>query len=180
MEQISTNLIRAIKKGNQKAFKTLFLEYQDPIYAYALKFLKSRELAEELVQEVFMRVWKYREKLDEQGQINAYLYTIARNRIYQQLKNATRDKALRAALFARDQGAEPVLETEFDHQELLEVYTRAVEMLPAQRKKVFQMSRNEQLTHEEIAHMLDISKNTVKDQVSKASRFIRKYILIHQ
>lgn len=180
MEQIWRKVILQIKQGNQRAFKALYLEYQNPIFAYALKFLKSRELAEELVQEVFMRVWKYRDKLDEDGQVSAYLYKIARNSIYEQLKKATRDKELRMALFSGGQEAEMIIETEYSHRELLEVYTRAIDLLPTQRKKVFQMSRDDHMSHEEIAQILDISKNTVKDQVTKASRFIRKYILIHQ
>lgn len=180
MEHFSAKLILLIKQGDQQAFKALYLQFKNPIYAYALKFFKSRELAEELVQEVFMRIWKYRDKLDEQGNISAYLYQIARNSIYEQLKKASRDKELRVTLFSQGSESGMIIETEYTHKELLEVYTRAVDLLPRQRKKVFQMSRNDNLSHEEIAQILDISKNTVKDQVTKASRFIRKYILIHQ
>lgn len=179
MEQLLIILIQRIKKGDQQAFKALYLQFQNPIYAYALRFLKSKELAEELVQEVFMRVWKYRESLDEQGQISAYLYKIAQHSIYSQLKKASREKELRETLFSvREEISD--IESEQSHNALLEVYARAVELLPERRKKVFEMSRNDNLSHEEIARVLDISKNTVKDQVTKASSFIRKYILIHQ
>ncbi len=181
MEHFSTDLLTEIKRGNQLAFKKLYDEYQHKIYAYALRYLKSKALAEELVQEVFLKVWNHRGKLDIDKNIAAYLYKIAQNTIYQQLKVAARDKELRATLFFQDSDQQPdVLEADLFHKELLQVYAEAVNLLPTQRKKVFQMSRNDDLSHEEIAQLLDISKNTVKDQVVKASRFIRKYILINQ
>ncbi len=173
----SSEVTNEIKKGNQEVFKCFFDYYKNDIYTYAFRFLKEKELAEETVQEVFIKVWTNRALLDSSKCLKAFLYTIARNHIFNQLKTLAHQKKLRGHFSERDPGKNEPVEEFIFHKELEFAYEKAISLLPTQRKRIFQMSRNDELSHFEIARELNISKNTVKDQIVKASRFVRDYII---
>lgn len=169
----------AIREGNQAAFKELYDNLKHRIYTYAYRFFRSSELAEETVQDVFMQVWKYRERIDPEKSINAYIYRIAQNSIYNKLKEvAQQDKYLNHVFYSYV-GSYNDVEELVTYKELYGIYEEAINKLPPQRQLIFRMSRMDFLSHDEIAEQLAISKNTVKDQIVKSLKFIKQYMHTH-
>lgn len=176
---ITTNweaVARGIALGDTGAFRQCFDVLHQDIYRYAFAYLRSRELAEDIVQDVFAKLWAHRYTVDSSQHLRAYVYQIARNTIFNQLKRATYDQRMRDTVFFRQQTQHNEVEEGYFHEELNGLYLEAVAKLPPQRQLVFTLSRNEGMTHDEIAQQLTISRNTVKDQIVKASHFIRHYI----
>jgi len=171
--------IIAIRKGDSKAFKELYDAMKHQIYAYAYRFFRSKELAEEMVQDVFMQVWKYRERIDPEQNSKAYIYQIARNRIYNRLKEFAQQEKYLNHIFYNHVASYNDVEDLMTYKELYEIYEVAISKLPPQRQLIFKLSRVEFLSHEEIADQLCLSKNTVKDQIVKSLKFIKQYMHTH-
>ncbi|WKN31499.1 RNA polymerase sigma-70 factor [Porifericola rhodea] len=172
-------LILSISLGDHHAFRVLFDKYRDVLFGYSFKFTKSKELSEEALQEVFMKVWQNRESLNPNLSIKSYLFTSIKNYTYNTLRNAAYDHKLKEQIFYRYMHAYNNTEDLLEYQELQAFKDKAVESLPPRRKLIFQMSRVEGLSHEEIAVKLGISPHTVKDQMVKALKSIKKYLQVH-
>ncbi|WP_257666042.1 RNA polymerase sigma-70 factor [Parapedobacter tibetensis] len=165
-----------ISNGDIVAFRQCFDSLRQDIYRYAMAYFRSCELAEDTVQDVFTTLWANRQSIDVDLNLKAYIYRIARNIIFNQLKRATYDQRMRNIIFQGVCAAGNEIEEGYFYEELNGLYQEAIDKLPPQRQLVFTMSRNEGVSHDEIAQRLALSKNTVKDQIVKASRFIRNYI----
>lgn len=170
-------IARGIALGDTDVFRQCFDLLHQDIYRYAFAYFRTPELAEDTVQDVFAKLWAHRHAIDTEKCIRAYIYRIARNTIFNQLKRATYDQRMRNMVFHnRQQAAHNEVEESFLYGELNDLYQEAIKKLPPQRQLVFTLSRSEGMSHEEIAEQLTISRNTVKDQIVKASHFIRHYI----
>lgn len=171
------SLLSQVAEGNEGAFTQLFHRYHHKLGAYIYQLTSSRELAEEVVLDVFMKVWNDREALKEVEHFSAWLYRISRNHAL----NARRDNLRR---LLREKEAERNLsgETEDDflaREEQFHLIEQAINQLPPQQKKVFIMSRYQRLKYEEIAREMNISRETVKSYLQVAHTSIRKFILGH-
>ena len=168
-------LVALVAQGDEGAFRQIFDLYRDKLYAYSLKFTKSKVSAEEIVQEVFIKIWENKARLNPELSFRAYLYKITQNQVFDYLKKAANDITFRKAMIRwvdsyADRVEDGVIMAEYE-----EVVRQAVEQLPPQRKLIFQLSRDHYMSHEEIATQLGISKNTVKVQIVKAGKFIKEY-----
>lgn len=161
------------------AFKALFDQYKDDVFGYALRFFRSRELSEELVQDVFMKLWLNWESIDGDKNIKSYIFTIAKHTIYNKLKSFVVQQTYLNDVFYNYSIESNAVEELVHYKELKGIYDQAVEKLPSQRQRIFRLSREENLSHEEIAEQLHISKNTVKDQMVKSLKFIRHYLEVN-
>lgn len=168
-----------IREGNAAAFRDLFYAVKDPLFGYACKLCKSPELAEEVVQEVFMKLWINRLQLKEELSIKSYLYTATKHTVFNLLKKAALDENLRQAIFYRQPASLNTTEEAIALAELQRWNNQVLEQLPPQRRLIYSMSRIDGLSHEEIASKLGLSRNTVKDQITKASRFLREQFHTH-
>lgn len=169
-------LLIKLKNGDATAFEEIYNQYRSKIYTYALKLSKSTVVAEEIVQEVFIKIWQKREQLNPELHFGAYLKKITLNHVLNHLKKVAREKTLQDELFnylslIRNNAEDSLLE-----KELLKTYEEAIAQLPPQKKIIYQLSRNEELSHDEIAKKLNISKNTVKNHMVEATKFIRNYV----
>jgi RNA polymerase sigma-70 factor (family 1) len=169
-------LLVGVQQGDKLAFKALYESLKGNIYSYAYRFFRSSDMAEETVQNVFMQVWKHRNSIDPDKSVKAYIYRIARNSVYNQLKQAAHHENYKVHLFYRASQVHNEVEEAVSYKQLLNLYEEAINKLPPQRKLIFRMSRIDFLSHEEIAGRLDISKSTVKDQIVKALRSIKQYL----
>lgn len=133
-------------------------------------------LAEEVAQDVFMNVWINRKKFSSINDPEAYLFTIAYNSIYNQLKKISREDHLLTALVEAVQEIQYTTDEQILARESESLINKAVEELPPQRRIIFQLSRHQGLSHDEIAQQLNISRHTVKNQLVEALRFIRKQL----
>ncbi len=179
MDPQENKLTIAIRNGDAKAFSHLFDRHKDVLYSYALKVTRSRDLAEEAVQETFLRLWLNREKLDPGRPIQGYLFRIARNYVFNILKRAVYDERLKTHIFYNYPAWEPGADEHLILSELQLAKENAISCLPPRRQLIFRMSRKEGLSHQEIAEKLGISPNTVKDQIVKATQTIKEYLRSH-
>jgi RNA polymerase sigma-70 factor (family 1) len=136
------------------------------------------ELAEDLVHEVFMKVWTLRETLAIRSSLSAYLYRASRNHAINMLERIAADRELRQAVIRR---LEAVLEEDLSEAARLQRYeellNQSLEAMPPQRRRVYELCRRQGLSYDEAAAELGLSRNTVKDHMAKALRFLRKDLL---
>lgn len=161
------------------AFKQLYDRYKNRIYGYALTITHSTHAAEEITQELFIKLWTNRESLDNIDNIEHYIFTMARNRTLNYLRKAAND----AQLLAHLRGAMVFANNEVEDYVIIDDYKaiveKAINQLSPQRRMVFRLSRYEGLKMEEIAQQLHLSRNTVKNHLAAALRFIRTYLARH-
>ena len=169
-----SKLVKELKNGNILAFNSLFEEYSNRLYYFALNYMKNEAEAEELVQEVFTRIWETRSNLKEELSFNSYLFTIAFNII----KKHFRRKSQTTEYFREYVYSDLDLQTtqQLDYNSLRTYLNEVVEQLPEKRRKIFQMSRFEGLNTKEIAKELNISTKTVENQLTDALKFVRTKI----
>ena len=168
-------LLEQLKGGNEKAFTQLFDHFRGTVYGVALKFLKSRVLAEEIVQDVFMKLWLKRGELGTVKQLDAYLFVMARNFIFDRIKKMAYESAGQASLSKNESSADDTEYLVRQHQ-CQQLLLEAIELLPPQQKQVYNLAKTEGLSHEMIAEKMNISKHTVKKHMAMALQAIRKYL----
>ena len=181
-EQDSYNdvlLVGELKASNQKAFRALFDKYYQDIYGYSISLLKNKELAEENVQEVFLKIWLHRETLDADKSFKSFLFTIARNQAFNSLNKAAHDTALKEEVFYTSQQAYEQADYAVREDYMKKLEKQAINELPPGRKKIFKMSRKKGMSYEEISTELGISVSTVKNQMSKALETMRVFLRAH-
>jgi RNA polymerase sigma-70 factor (ECF subfamily) len=169
-------LFRSIATGSEAAFAELFRRYDRRIYPFVLKMIKDTVMAEEITQEIFIKIWRYRESLSGIDQPESYILTIAARHTLDQIrKRLNEDRMLRRF----QTGLKPV---HHDPEELLllkdtaALIQKAVDQLPPQQKSVYQLSRMQGLSYEEIGRELNISPNTVRNHLVKALAAIRIWL----
>jgi RNA polymerase sigma-70 factor (ECF subfamily) len=170
-------LIRQLTEGNNKAFRKLFDYYRNDLYKFSLSMVCSKDYAEEIVQDVFMKVWIKRESLNPEMSFKSYLFTITRNKNIKFLKKAANDRKLREEIFYKKQKFANSIDIYVRESELEFLKQEALDKLSPRRREIFEMSRNENKSYEEIAEELGISISTVRNQMSKSLEILRDFIL---
>jgi RNA polymerase sigma-70 factor (ECF subfamily) len=162
-------LTSAIKASDRQAFKFLYYRYHDALYRFLQRRVWSREVASDFVQEIFLRLWQKRDRLDSNRSLRAYLFQTANNLVIDYLRKQSVEKAHRN----RQPETEPVVLTG-DEFELREKTQQAIRDLPEALRVVFTFSRFDGLKHREISDVLGISVRTVESRMSKALDILRK------
>ena len=168
-----TQLLELLGGGDETAFTELYNRYHGPLYHYLLHFVKSPGLAEDLVHEVFLKLWTIRNRLQVNTSLPAYLYRICHNMGLDALKKTARDRTLRREVL---EWLEPAGETNTDITRQEQLLAAAVASLPPQRQKVFQLCRIEGKTYEEAARELGISRHTIKEHMVHSLKTLRGYV----
>lgn len=169
-------LFRQLAKGKEPAFRAIFELYRERLQYLALKMLKVPAVAEEVVQDVFMAVWINQVKFSAIDDPEAYVFTIAYNRIYTQLRKTARENQLLEELLYFLQQDHFSADSILQAKESREIIEAAIESMPRQRKLIFKLSRENGMTHEQIAEHLNISRNTVRNHMTEALRDLRNYL----
>ncbi|WP_417359491.1 RNA polymerase sigma factor [Galbibacter sp.] len=172
-------LVLRLQKGSEGAFRKLFDRYRKDIYAYSLSILKSKHQAEEVVQDVFLKVWLNHENLDPSLSFKSYIFTIARNLAFNVLAKAANDVKLKERIFYKNQIGSNMADTQLLEEDYEKLKNRAIDELSPRCKQVFQMSRNDGKSYEQIAKELGISTNTVKNQMSTALASIKEFLSLN-
>ncbi|NIG57571.1 RNA polymerase sigma factor [Chitinophaga sp. Cy-1792] len=170
-------LIQLVAQSDQQAFAALVKMYRSNIFTTALQLLHNRQSAEEVLQDVFLKVWLQRSTLTEIDNFPAWLNTVARNTIYTAFKLSLKEKAMSAAslddsLDAGYNTADPLLEKEYT----LLLHT-AISRLPQRQQETYRLIKLEGLKRNEAAEVMGISPETVKYNLDEASRKVRAYCL---
>lgn len=172
-------LVKKMSEGDKIAFQQLFMAYYPKVRYFIYGFLKSNEEAEDLTQEVFLKIWTYRTRFANVTTFGAYLYTLAKNTTFNHIES----KHIRTDGFNEQPIADETSHT--SHEELvakdLQLFIdMLVDAMPTQRKRVYELSRKEGLTNEEISEQLNLSKKTVENHLNLALKELRKAILLIQ
>ena len=171
-------LLQLIAGGDQKAFNRLFDRYRDQLFHYLRKITKSDETAEEIVLDVFVKIWTGRSILTEIDNFEAFIFQVAKNKGLDFLRQVQRNRLQQTELWKRMQTSS--YRESADEKVMLDDITQAVheavEHLSPQRKKVYQLSREQGFTYEQIGKRLHLSTHTVRNHLAASLNIIRSYL----
>lgn len=169
-------LINRLKRGDERAFKKLYDKYASEIYGFSLSLVKSKDHAEEIVQDVFLKIWNLKEDLDSDLSFKSFLFTIAKNLSLNILNKAANDLDFRNELFHTKEKFSSTTQNHLLNKEYNLIKKTAINSLSEGRKQIFLMSRERGMSYEEISNELGVSVNTVKTQMKKALKSLRFYL----
>lgn len=165
-------VLQQLAEGNQAAFVQIFDHYSPKVYKLAFKFLHSKEIAEEIVQDVFMDIWLKKEKMAEVLNFGGYVHGMAKKQVYDAFRHKSAFLEMLhefSFLQQADNATEQILQRD-DHEKLLQ---QAIEQLPDHQKAIFLLARDEGLSHEAIAQRMNLSRLAVKAHMKRILRFLR-------
>lgn len=173
----NSELILLLQKNDRVAFYNIYERYSKRLYGFVLRYIKQKEDAEEIVQEVFVKIWESRNRIDAYSSFESFLFTIAYNTTISLLRKRTNEqKYLEHLKTLQQPDISPDLIDEIQFNELNERVQSLLNELTPRQKEIFQLSREEGLTHDEIAKKLDISVNTVKKHIGNTLVFLKSKI----
>ncbi|WP_295940736.1 RNA polymerase sigma-70 factor [uncultured Alistipes sp.] len=178
-------LLARLIRGDIAGYEILFHKYYPTFFAFIKGMTRETAVAEDIAQNIFMKVWVNREKLDQTKSIRNYLYVLAKHEIYNYFRTKNRTfTSLKEAITlteSKGAGAPPVrneIEEKLDLAETAEMVETIVEKMPPQRQQIFRMSRFEHIPSREIAEQLNLSVRTVEKHLELALKELRKYLNI--
>lgn len=166
-------LVKALKEGNQLAFSIVYKTYAAQTFSLAFKYLLNKELAEDAVQNLFLKLWLKKEEIDETKPINRYLFTMLKNDLLNTLRDSKKNIYLLEDCLSMVLELEDNSQNENLKQEQMNIIQQALEQLLPQRRKVFEMKVSGKYSNQEIADKLNLSINTIKFQYSQSLKQIR-------
>ncbi len=173
-------LLILLQKGDIKAFEKLYFFYSRKLYGNILKMVKSTEIAEEILQELFQRVWERRKNIDTTKSFKSYLFTIARHLVYDFLHLQVKQRGLEAHLVETSTSSYQHIDNEIEFKETNSIIANGIRRLPPQRRHVYVLCKIQGKSYEDVSRILGISTSTISDHIVKATKFIRSYYLSEQ
>jgi RNA polymerase sigma-70 factor (ECF subfamily) len=167
-------IIKNLKEGDVLSFDSIFKKYHKKVYYFAISYLKSKEEAEDVVQEVFLNLWKCRDQINEYYVFSKYLFKITYNATCKKFRKQASDKKQMEEALQNILIEDNSTNLEIEYNNLLETANILIDKLPARQKDIFLLSINGQLTSEQIAQQLNISKKTVENYLTMAKASLRK------
>ncbi|MHA4738962.1 RNA polymerase sigma factor [Dyadobacter sp. MSC1_007] len=172
-------LVLSAAQGSQAAFVALFHRYKNKLYGYTLRLTGSEMLAEDIVQDVFMKLWADHASLASIDNFGSYLFRMSRNHVLNHFKRMAHETAIVSEMFRDGEQGNNNAHDMLAAKEVEQVLQSVVETLPPQQRAVYLLSREEGKSHEEIADLLKISPNTVKNHIVQAMATIRAQVRRH-
>ena len=170
-------LLLLIREDNEVAFYQLYERYSRRLYGFVLRYIKQEADADGIVQEVFIKIWESRNKIDVYSSFESFLFTVAYNSTISLFRKRAREKKYLEHLKSLQQvEASPDLIDEIQFNELNNTVQALLNQLTPRQKEIFQLSREQGLAHEEIAKKLNISVNTVKKHIANTLAFLKTRI----
>lgn len=161
------------------AYNVLFKRYYRPLYGYALKNVKEHTVAEELCMDVMLGLWKKKGALEIENDLKAYLYRSIKNAIYNHYRKKILSTVPLEQVTEQASPVSPPADHELQHRELENMYQQKLNKLSPQRRKVYQLSREENMSYAEIAKDMDLSVNTVENYMVASLHFFRQQLKEH-
>jgi RNA polymerase sigma-70 factor (family 1) len=169
-------LLRLVAADDEAAFTQLLRYFWNKVYTQSLVYLKSASTAQEITQDVFLKLWRARASLVQVNNLSSYLFIITRNEIITSLRRKGRVQEAPSDMLEENNW---IPDRQLHYKESYRMLLDGIEALPPTRKQVFTMSRLEGLSYDEIAGKLGISRNTVKDHIVKSLLFLRNWMKDH-
>lgn len=170
------DLVIRLINNDREAFCELYAKYKDRLLYFAVKFVKSHESAEDIYHDAFTVIWQSRRFLDPEKSFSSYLYAIIKNRILNILRDMENNRKLKSYILANSIDYSDSTNQYIRTNELRVILDKALDKLTPRQRQVFEMSRNGQMAHKEIAETLGISVLTVQEHISVALKTIKSYL----
>ncbi|MDP4286224.1 MAG: RNA polymerase sigma-70 factor [Bacteroidota bacterium] len=172
-------LLAMVATGNRQAFTQLYTTHLNNLYRYIFLFTKSKEETEEILQEIFIKMWENREKLHDVDSVKNYLFRCAKNKLLDKIRHFQIRQRVLSEIKRTKNISETTTMDQCAYREYYQLVQQAVEKLPPKRKLIFRLNIENGLSQDEIAQKLNISKSVVQKQVYSASHFVREYLFKH-
>jgi len=170
-------IINKLKEGDVLSFDNIFKKYNKKVYYFAKSYLKNREEAEDVVQEVFMNLWKYRDQINEYYVFSRYLFKVTYNATCKRFRKQASDKRQLEEVLHNIIIEDNSTNLDIEYNNLLETANLIIEKLPSRQKNIFLLTINDHLNSEQIAQKMNISKKTVENYLAMAKNSLRKYLV---
>ena len=172
-------LLKAWKGGDDKAFDEIYHQYHPRLYGFTLRMVKSREVAEELVQDVFMKVWNNRQQTDEDRCFQSYVYTLTKHHLFnhlrkQQPRTVRLQETLLSPMNAHNETEQGLINADYEA-----FYQRALATLPPQKRQIFELNRHHGMSYQEIARTMRIYDKTIEFHMRGCLKMFRQYLRTH-
>lgn len=175
-----SGLLISLQKGDRKAFEKLYFFYSKRLYGNILRMVKSTEAAEEILQELFQRVWERRKTIDATKSFKSYLFTIAKHLVYDFLHLQVKRRNLEAYLIETSSASYRHIDHEIAFKEAHAIIAKGIRRLPPQRRHVYVLCKIQGKSYEDVSRILGISTSTISDHIVKATKSIRFFYLSEQ
>jgi RNA polymerase sigma-70 factor (family 1) len=178
-ESYQSMLITRLRQGNKDAFAEIYGLYSRKIYLRVYKLVKDKDVTDEIVQELFIKIWELHRSIDETKSFQSYLYTIAQNMVYNHFRKLASDnKLIQHLITGTDQVTD--VETLLESKEISGLVKTAIDQLSPQRKMAFTLCKLEGKSYKEVSELMGISPATINSHITQSLQHIRNYILKHQ
>ena len=170
-------LIRKIKAGDTRSFRQLYDRHVSDLWNFVFRWLKSSDLADDIVQDTFFRLWTHREKLDENRSVRSYLFTISYHQLLKELRRRLRNPLIKEYfdfimhLQSPEHGG-----WQYDYDAFQSLLAKAKEVLTPRQREIFEMNREDGVEVQEIARRLSIQEQVFRNQLSIATKKIKEYL----
>jgi len=168
-------LLLQLLQGSEQAFERVYKIYSARLYGNLLKLVKSESEAQEILQDVFLKVWDNRQNIDIEKSFRSWLFKIAENKVYDFFRKVARDKKKKAQLLTIASSEYAPVEELLLTDENAAILQKAIESLPPQRQQVFRLCKLDGKSYKEVSELLGISVSTISDHIVKATKAIRSY-----
>lgn len=176
-KQITDNepqLIFSLKNGSYKAFERIYQLYAKRLFAYSMQFTKSQEESEEIVQDVFMRLWTNRTKIRQENTLRSLLFIMTKHYLINAFRTKINQPEFEEYVHYRNELSVDETSQHLEYEEFIAKFHAILKTLPETQQKVITLSKIEQLTNKEIAEKLSLSEQTVKNQLSLGLKFLKE------
>ncbi|MFH5834269.1 RNA polymerase sigma factor [Halalkalibaculum sp. DA384] len=175
-----TDLVKLIKKGNEQAFSAIYDRYHRQLFHLAKKYVKEKELAEDALQDVFVKLWNKRRELDPSRSIKSFLFTMLKNHLLNMIRDRKNSILSHYTPLEEEQvPVDNIIENKIYREEYREILERGVAKLSEGKREVFKMKVFKNYTNARVAKERSVSVHTVKSQFYQGCKFIRKYLKKH-
>lgn len=172
-EQQDKEILKRLQHGDEGAFENIYRVYSPGLYGKLLRLLKSVSQTEEILQDVFIKIWEYRASIDPDKSFRAFLFKIAENKVYDFFRRNSRDQKFKAELIAISTENDQAIREYLNNDEKSVLLQNAIGELPSQRQQVFRLIKLERRSYKEVSEQLGISLSTISDHIVKATKSVR-------
>lgn len=169
-------LVERIRNGDQQAFENLFYRYYSKLCVFSNSYVKSLDIARDVVQDVFIKIWDNRENFHINQSLKAYLYQAVRNQSLNLLQQKKQKLKLKERLLKQQELSKTEEVCDLNTEELTQKIWKLVEKLPERRRTIFILYRKHGLSYLEIGEVLGIARKTVENQMGKSLQFLREHL----
>ena len=173
-------LVEQLQQGSELAFTRLYDQYSKQLYRNIFRLVKDEDIAKELLQDLFLKVWNIKDEIDPQKSFKSFLYKISENLVYMHFRKIAKDKRLIMQLIAMSVQFDNNAEEAMICQDDVKLLNKAIEKLSPQRKLIYTLCKLEGKSYEEVSSELGITTSTIRDHIVKANKTVKKYVYLNQ